>query len=191
MSRAGAAARSSPTSTPVLVKAPALRLRPRVMVSGCFDLLHSGHVAFLQNAARLGDLHVAIGSDRTIVQLKGKPPVTGERERLYMIKSLRCVSDAFVSSGTGLCDFLPDLDRVAPDVFFVNADGDTPLKRQTIEQLGIRYVVAQRSPSHGLPHRSTTALRQVSTMPFRLDLAGGWLDQPFVSRLHPGPVVNC
>src|SRR3954462_8670627 len=97
----------------------------RVMVSGCFDLLHSGHVAFLEEASRLGDLHVAIGSDRTVVQLKGKPPVNDERERLYMIRSLRCVTDAFVSRGEGLCDFLPELDRIAPDMFFVNADGDT------------------------------------------------------------------
>jgi cytidyltransferase-like protein len=110
-----------------------LRARPRVMVSGCFDLLHSGHIAFLEDAATYGQLHVAIGSDKTILKLKGKPPVNSEQERLYIIKSLRCVDEAFVSSGSGLFDFAPELDRISPDIFFVNADGDSIAKRQVIE----------------------------------------------------------
>src|SRR5215212_6961896 len=93
-----------------------LHARPRVMVSGCFDLLHSGHIAFLEEAATLGRLHVAIGSDKTILKLKGKPPINSESERLYIVKSLRCVDEAFISSGTGLFDFAPEIDRVSPDL---------------------------------------------------------------------------
>ena len=52
-------------------------------------MLHSGHVAFFEEAATHGDLYVGIGSDRTISELKGRRTVNGERERLYMIKSLR------------------------------------------------------------------------------------------------------
>lgn len=168
-----------------------LRARPRVMVSGCFDLLHSGHIAFLEEAATFGRLHVAIGSDKTILKLKGKPPVNSEQERLYIVKSLRCVDEAFISAGSGLFDFAPELQRISPDIFFVNADGDSIDKRQMVEQVGVRYIVSNRLPAHRLPHRSTTALRECPTVPFRLDLAGGWLDQPFVSKHHPGAVVNC
>ena len=46
-----------------------------------FDLLHSGHVAFLQEASRLGDLHVCIGSDETVLGLKGRRPVNTQTER--------------------------------------------------------------------------------------------------------------
>ena len=77
----------------------------KIFVSGCFDLMHSGHVAFLEEAARFGDLYVALGSDRTIFELKGRTPVNSEEERLYMIKSLACVKNAFVSSGSGIMDF--------------------------------------------------------------------------------------
>jgi cytidyltransferase-like protein len=168
-----------------------LRGKPRVMVSGCFDLLHSGHIAFLEEAAALGRLTVAIGSDKTILKLKGKPPVNCEQERLYIVKSLRCVEEAFISSGSGMFDFLPELNRVSPDIFFVNADGDSAAKRQAIERAGVRYTVSRRIPSEGLPHRSTTVMREICTLPFRLDLAGGWLDQPFVSKYFPGPVINC
>lgn len=161
------------------------------MVSGCFDLLHSGHVAFLEEAASHGALHVAVGSDRTVLDLKGRPPVTSEQERVYLLRSLKCVADAFVSTGGGLLDFLPELDRIKPDIFFVNSDGDTPDKRQAVESRRIQYIVASRIPCDGLAPRSTTSLRQLQTVPYRVDLAGGWLDQPFVSKHHPGAVINC
>jgi galactokinase/mevalonate kinase-like predicted kinase len=54
----------------------------------------------------------------------------------------------------------------------------------------VEYVVLQREPHAGLPPRSTTALRSVHQIPYRIDLAGGWLDQPFVSQYHPGPVIT-
>jgi hypothetical protein len=57
-------------------------------------------------------------------------------------------------------------------------------------ELGIQYVVLQRKPHADLPVRSTTALRTIEQMPYRIDLAGGWLDQPFVSKLYPGPVLT-
>ncbi len=162
----------------------------RVAVSGCFDLLHSGHVAFLTQAAQIGPVTVCLGSDRTVMQLKGRPPVTNERERQYMLAALACVDAVRISRGSGLLDFLPELEDVQPSVFFVNADGDTPLKRDTIEALGITYRVADRVPHEQLPGRSTTHLRTLETMPSRLDLAGGWLDQPFVSQHAAGPVIT-
>jgi hypothetical protein len=41
-----------------------------------------------------------------------------------------------------------------------------------------------------MPLRSTTSLRQLNQIPYRIDLAGGWLDQPFVSTHHHGPVIT-
>ncbi|MBZ0171314.1 MAG: adenylyltransferase/cytidyltransferase family protein [Phycisphaerales bacterium] len=161
-----------------------------VMVSGCFDLLHSGHVAFLREAAGLGRLCVCVGSDRTVLELKGRPPINTESERAFMLGALLSVDEVRISAGSGLLDFLPELDAVRPDVFFVNADGDSPEKRALIESRGVEYRVARREPHGDLVARSTTDLRDSHTVPYRLDLAGGWLDQPYVSALCPGPVVN-
>jgi hypothetical protein len=77
-----------------------------------------------------------------------------------------------------------------PDYFVVNVDGDTPEKRQLCQELGIECVVLERKPYTGLAERSTTALRQRDYLPYRIDLAGGWLDQPFVSQHYPGAVVT-
>lgn len=162
----------------------------KVFVSGCYDMLHSGHVQFFHNAARYGDLYVALGSDKTLFDLKGRVPVNNERERLFMVRSVACVKEAFISRGSGILDFEAELREMRPDVFVVNNDGDIPQKRALCEALGIHYIVLERKPHDGLVSRSTTELRQRDCLPYRIDLAGGWLDQPYVSKYHPGAVVT-
>ena len=163
--------------------------RKKVFVSGCFDMLHSGHVCFLEQAAAYGDVCVGIGSDRTIKELKGRYPVNTQEERKYLLEALRHVKACFINQGSGIMDFLEELDRVSPDYFLVNEEGNTPAKLQLCRRLGIQYVVLKRTPRTNLPARSTTSLRRECGIPYRLDLAGGWLDQPFVSKHGAGPVL--
>ncbi len=162
----------------------------KVLVSGCFDLLHSGHIAFFKEAASYGDLFVALGSDRTVFELKGRTPVNNESERLFMVKSSKYVKDAFVSQGSGMLDFIGEFNTVQPDLFIVNEEGNTPEKQKLCQDHGVEYAVLKREPHAGLTPRSTTDLRTVDQMPFRIDLAGGWLDQPYVSKHYPGSVVT-
>lgn len=160
----------------------------KVFVSGCYDMLHSGHVAFFKQASQYGDLYVGIGSDKTIEELKHRKTVYSNKERLYMVKAIRYVKDAFINSGSGMLDFLPTLDMVKPDIFVVNSDGGSEEKRKLCEERGIRYVELERIPDDGLEARSTTSLRQgvKSHLPYRIDLAGTWIDQPYVSEFGPG-----
>ena len=163
----------------------------KAFVSGTFDLLHSGHVAFLTEAASHGELYVSVGNDECVFRLKGRYPVNSQDERKYLIDSLRCVKECRISRGTGLLDFVGrELRDIRPDVFVVNEDGAHESKAQLCRDLGIEYLVLRRLPHGGLPARSTTALRDECTIPFRIDLAGGWLDQPFVSCHHPGAVLT-
>ncbi len=162
----------------------------KVFVSGCYDMLHSGHVAFFEEAAQLGDLYVGIGSDRTINELKARKTINSDDERLYMVKALKVVKDAWINSGSGLLDFENELRELKPDIFFVNEDGHSPDKQKISSELGIQYVISKRVPHGNLPVRSTTALRKECRIPYRIDLAGGWLDQPYVSKFAAGPVVT-
>jgi cytidyltransferase-like protein len=162
----------------------------KVFVSGCFDLLHSGHIAFFQEASAFGDLYVGIGSDKTIFELKGRVPVNNEDERLYMVKAVSCVKDAFISTGSGVMDFLDELKKLQPDILVVNEDGNLPAKKELCAQYNIEYKILRRTPHQGLTARSTTVLRGVSQIPYRIDLAGGWLDQPYVSKYYPGSVLT-
>lgn len=133
----------------------------KVFVSGCFDVLHSGHVRFFEEASQYGDLYVSIGSDKTVEELKHRKTLYNELERLYMVSSIRFVHHAFIAQGSGKLDFLNELKEIHPDVFFVNSDGDSPEKRKAVEDLGVRYIVSNRIPKDLLPVRSTTAIRNV------------------------------
>jgi cytidyltransferase-like protein len=162
----------------------------KVFVSGCFDMLHSGHIAFFREAASYGDLYVALGSDKTVYDLKGRVPVNTEQERLFMIQAVSYVKEAFISQGSGMLDFEHELRQIKPDLFIVNEDGNIPEKRDLCQELGIDYRILHRDPHNGLAPRSTTAMRRRHLIPYRIDLAGGWLDQPFVSKHHPGSVIT-
>ena len=159
----------------------------KVFVSGCYDLLHSGHVEFFRQASAYGDLYVGIGSDETILHYKNHKTVYSEQERLFMVKSIRYVNDAYINKGSGILDFVPTLDIVKPDILVVNSDGGNDDKRRLCQERGIEYVVLERVPQAGLQARSSTELKKVeSQIPTRLDLAGTWIDQPYVSCFHPG-----
>lgn len=156
-------------------------------MSGCYDLLHSGHVEFFRQASAYGDLYVGIGSDATVLHYKNHKTLYPEQERLFMVKAIRYVKDAFINAGDGVMDFVPTVEALKPDVFVVNADGSTEEKRRFCEERGIEYVVLQRTPAEGLKARSSTDLKaESSNIPTRLDLAGTWIDQPYVSYFAPG-----
>jgi len=175
---------------------------PVVFVSGCYDLLHSGHIAFFNEAATHGQLFVSIGNDKNIVALKHHEPLFPEAERLALVDSISSVSRAQVCTGSGMLDFEADLDIIKPDIFFVNEDGHRVTKEEACEKRKIRYLVSKRVPSEGLSARSSTALKAelgkeddedlldpVDAFPWRICLAGGWLDQPWVSKHCPGSVI--
>ena len=170
----------------------------KVFVSGCYDLLHSGHVEFFREASRFGDLYVGIGSDSTIRDLKGHKTLFSEQERLFMVKAIRYVTDAFINRGSGMMDFIPTVDELKPDIFVVNEDGATPEKERFCKERGIEYKVLKRLPAEGLQARSSTGLKAAlgvssggrPVRATRLARAGTWLDQPYVSRYAPGWAIT-
>ena len=174
-----------------------------VFVSGCYDLLHSGHVEFFQQASQFGDLYVGIGSDATYLEYKHRKPMFPQEERLFMVRNIKAVKDAYINQGSGVIDYIPTLDIVQPDIFVVNAEGGSEAKRLLCEERGIQYIELERTPHEGLQARSSSSLKaalgaphedniysdvssQNSAIPTRLDIAGTWIDQPYVSMHYPG-----
>jgi cytidyltransferase-like protein len=134
--------------------------RPSVIVTGCYDWLHSGHVRFFEEVSELGDLLVAVGNDANVRHLKGAGhPLQTQDERRYMVGAIRYVTQAQVTSGHGWMDAEPDIARLKPDMYAVNEDGDKPEKRAFCAEHGLAYVVLKRTPKTGLSKRSSTDLR--------------------------------
>jgi len=135
--------------------------RKKVVVTGCYDWFHTGHVAFFEEVSELGDLYVVVGNDANLLLLKGPGhPLFPEDERRYQAGSIRYVTQALVSSGSGWMDAEPEIVKVIkPDLYAVNEDGDKPEKREFCRKHGLEYVVLKRVPKTGLQRRSSTDLR--------------------------------
>jgi cytidyltransferase-like protein len=139
---------------------PAHPTRGKVVVTGCFDWFHSGHVRFFEEVSQLGDLYVVVGHDANVRLLKGEGhPLFPQDERRYLVQSVRYVKQALVSTGHGWMDAEPEIALIQPDLYAVNEDGDQPEKERFCKARGIRYVVLKRTPKEGLPKRSSTDLR--------------------------------
>jgi len=134
--------------------------RKKVVATGCYDWFHSGHVRFCEEVSSLGDLYVVVGHDRNILLLKGDGhPLFSEDERRYVVGSIRYVTQALISSGNGWMDAEPEIEKIKPDMYAVNEDGDVPEKREFCRTHGLEYVVLKRTPKEGLTRRSSTNLR--------------------------------
>jgi cytidyltransferase-like protein len=132
----------------------------KVLVTGCYDWIHSGHVRFFEEASAYGDLYVVVGHDANIRLLKGPGhPLFPQAERRYVVGSIRYVTQALIASGDGWVDADPEIRRLKPDIYAVNEDGDRGGKREYCARLGIQYLVLKRTPAPGMPLRTSTDLR--------------------------------
>jgi len=143
--------------TPPISSAPG---RKKVVVTGCFDWFHSGHVRFFEEVSTYGDLYVCVGHDANVRLLKGNEhPMHSQAERRYLVGAVRFVKQALITSGRGWLDAEPEILRLKPDIYAVNEDGDQGSKREYCERHGIEYLVLKRVPAPGLPKRTSTVLR--------------------------------
>lgn len=148
----------------LLQDVPAWRARFRatggrlVVTNGCFDLLHAGHVTYLENARAHGDaLLVGLNGDASVRQLKGPGrPVNGEEDRAVVLAALESVSAVAVFPEKTAAQFLS---IVRPDIYVKGGDYTVeslnPEEREVITKAGGRIVIIPF-----LPGKSTTALLQ-------------------------------
>lgn len=151
---------------------------PKVMVAGCFDLLHASHVVFLNKAAALGDLYVSLGSDQSIVSQKNKSPTYTQAERKFLLENLRHVKWVGIVNDPSPLGFAEHLAEIRPDFFVINEDGDTPEKRAVCEKHGVEYRVFPRDHFDPNAPTSTTEISKGDFIPTRVSLCSGFMDNP-------------
>jgi rfaE bifunctional protein nucleotidyltransferase chain/domain len=126
-----------------------------VLTNGCFDLLHRGHLTYLQQSAELGDLLiVAVNSDASVRELKGEGrPLNPAEDRAFALASLRCVDATFIFPGPRLAAEItalkPDLYTKAGDYTLATID---PSERDALLAAGVDIRFLPFVPGH-----STTA----------------------------------
>jgi len=130
--------------------------RKLVVTNGCFDVLHLGHVSYLENARNLGDaLLVGVTGDDSVRDLKGPGrPVNDEADRAAILAALESVDGVCVFKERQATNFLS---RVRPDIYVKGGDYTVETldqdERRAVEQAGGRIVIVPL-----VPGKSTTAL---------------------------------
>jgi cytidyltransferase-like protein len=168
----------------------------RVFVSGCYDILHAGHLQFFREARALGDhLTVSFASAEVLWRHKQRRSSLPDEHKRALLASLGMVDEVVV--GTDLeegLDFRQEFLRLRPDILAVTEDDKyTPLKQALCSQTGTRYVVLPKTPPQFSPISTTEIVRWIRApqeAPLRVDFAGGWLDVPRFAR-PDGYIVNC
>lgn len=168
----------------------------RVLVSGCYDILHAGHIQFFREAKALGShLTVCFASAEVLWLHKQRRSSLPDEHKRAVIAALEMVDEVIVTHGIeeGL-DFKEDFLRLRPDVLAVtDDDGYGALKRELCARVGTRYVVLPKTPPKFSPISTSEIVRWIKApqeAPLRVDFAGGWLDVPRYAR-PGGYIVNC
>lgn len=168
----------------------------KVFVSGCYDILHGGHVQFFEEARALGDyLIVSFASEEVLWIHKQRKPSIPDEHKKALLENMRMIDQVVIGHGhkEGL-DFYEDFLHLRPDVLAVTEDdkyGD--LKRALCQEVGAEYIVLPKTPPKFAPVSTTSIIQNVKApqeAPLRVDFAGGWLDVPRHARSGEY-LVNC
>jgi rfaE bifunctional protein nucleotidyltransferase chain/domain len=134
-----------------------------VLTNGCFDLLHAGHVRYLEEARRLGDaLIVAVNSDASVRELKGPDrPLNMEQDRAEVLSALRCVDHVTIFTGKRVTEVIRSLQ---PAIYAKGGDYTVetldPGERAALEEAGTEISLLSL-----VPGRSTTSLLERARKP--------------------------
>ena len=160
----------------------------KVFVSGCYDIIHGGHVQFFEEARALGDhLTVSFASSEVLWIHKRRKPSIPDEHKKALLESLRVVDLVVVGRGIeeGI-DFREHFLALRPDVLAVTEDDKyAHLKRALCAEVGATYVVLPKTPPRFEPVSTSSIVRFVQApteAPLRVDFAGGWLDVPRYAR---------
>eukprot|EP01084_Bolivina_argentea_P013985 26167_1 len=158
--------------------------RKKVLISGYFNSLHSGHIGVFEEASKLGDLYVNIYKN-------DHSSTFATNNQLYMIKSIKYIHHVQFSTG----NFQLDLDTIKPDILYINKEDNilstiqnilSSIKASNIET--IPYVIHQ--PKISLNPKLISEKESNYLIPWRLCVSGGWLDQPWVSKILSQNEIN-
>jgi len=171
----------------------------KVFVSGCYDIIHAGHIQFFEEARALGDhLTVCFASAEVLYLAKRRVSALPDEHKRIIIGSLKCVDRVVTSSNLDpVFDFVGHWDHDLPDILVVTEDdSNAEKKRQLCLERKVKLVVLPKTKPKNYSGKqvSTTAIlasiKKIAEVPLRVDFAGGWLDVPHLSK-KDAFIVNC
>lgn len=168
----------------------------RIFVSGCYDIIHAGHLQFFEEARALGDhLTVSFASEDVLWHHKQRRSSIPDEHKKAVIEGLKMVDEVIIGNDHDLgLDFKNYFLEVQPDVLAVTEDDQyEAIKRELCQQTGTTYRILPKTPPKFDPISTSGIVKWVKApteSPLRVDFAGGWLDVPRHAR-EGAYIVNC
>ena len=167
-----------------------------IFVSGCYDILHAGHLQFFEEARALGDrLVVSFASEEVLWIHKKRRPSIPDEHKKALLEALWMVDEVVIGTDTepGL-DFKSYFLRTKPEMLVVTEDDQyADIKKRLCSQVDATYQVLPKTPPKFKPVSTSEIVRYIQApkeAPLRVDFAGGWLDVPRFAR-EGAYIVNC
>jgi cytidyltransferase-like protein len=168
----------------------------KIFVSGCYDIIHAGHIQFFREARALGDhLTVSFASDDVLWHHKERRSSLPQEHKLALLRSLSVVDHAVIGENTELgLDFKDHFLNLRPDALVVTEDDQyEDIKRELCKEVGAEYIQLPKTPPQFTPVSTSGIVKWIKApdrAPLRVDFAGGWLDVPRYAR-EGAFVINC
>ncbi|MGJ8640794.1 MAG: adenylyltransferase/cytidyltransferase family protein [Opitutaceae bacterium] len=168
----------------------------KIFISGCYDILHAGHIQFFKEAKALGDhLTVSFASDSVLWEHKKRRTSIPQDHKLALMAALEIVDQVVIGDSHELgLDFKDHFLKIKPDVLAVTEDDQyETIKRALCAEVGAEYIALPKTPPEFTPVSTSSIVRNIRTpgeAPLRVDFAGGWLDVPRHAR-EGAYIVNC
>ena len=168
----------------------------KIFISGCYDILHAGHIQFFREARALGDhLTVCFASDAVLWEHKKRRTSIPQDHKLALMTALEVIDQVVIGDCEDLgLDFKDHFLKIRPDILAVTEDDQyEDVKKALCAQVGAKYIALPKTPPQFTPVSSSSIVRNIRTpaeSPLRVDFAGGWLDVPRHAR-EGAYIVNC
>lgn len=133
----------------------------KVMIAGTFDILHTGHIYLINQAARIGEVYVIVARDSSVEKFKGKPPILPEKQRLKIIQSIKNVK--WAELGSSKEDWVLRIVEICPDIFLLgpNQYGDPDEYEEKVKQRGCNTIFRRLRKMHNeFELNSSTKIKQ-------------------------------
>ncbi len=171
-------------------------MKKKVLISGCYDILHGGHIQFFKEAKALGNhLIVSFASDQVLWNHKKRRASIPEDHKFALMSAIQIIDEVVIGdcNEKGL-DFKNHFRKIKPNILAVTEDDQyADVKKALCAEVGAEYIVLPKTPPQFTPISTSSIVRSLRTpihAPLRVDFGGGWLDVPRYAR-EGAFVVNC
>ena len=106
----------------------------KVLIAGNFDVIHPGHIYFLTEASKLGNVTVVVARDETIKKFKGRAPIFNENERKLILENLKMIEKVILGDQK---DFFAPVIKENPDIIFLGPDQYSSWIEERISKSGL------------------------------------------------------